>query len=52
MVVFTEQSRRTWEEGQRDADAEHRVWYVATTRARETLHIIRASSRWAYAMPT
>jgi superfamily I DNA/RNA helicase len=33
-------ARRTWEESLRDPDPEHRVWYVAVTRARENLLLL------------
>ena len=51
VALFTEQSRRTWDEGQRAPDEEHRVWYVGTTRARDELHIVGGSSRYAYRVP-
>lgn len=52
VALFTEQSRRVWDEAQRNADDEHRVWYVGATRARETLHVVLPSQRWAYVMPS
>jgi len=54
VVVFTEQSRRVWDEAQFDplmADDEHRVFYVSVTRAKESLHIISPGARWGYMMP-
>ena len=51
VALFLEQSRRTWEEAQRAPDEEHRVWYVGVTRAREELHVVEASGRYAYALP-
>lgn len=51
VALFLEQSRRTWDEAQREPDDEHRVWYVGVTRAREALHVVHAAGRYAYAMP-
>jgi superfamily I DNA/RNA helicase len=51
VAVFTEVSRRVLNEMRTMEDDEHRVWYVAVTRARERLHIIEPSSRYAYSMP-
>lgn len=51
VALFLEQSRRVWDEGQQDPDAEHRVWYVGATRAIESLHLIEPSGRWGYEMP-
>lgn len=51
VALFTEQSRRTWDEAQKEPDDEHRVWYVGATRAREELHIVGGASRYAYSVP-
>jgi DNA helicase II / ATP-dependent DNA helicase PcrA len=52
VALFTEQSRRVWDEAQRNGDDEHRVWYVGATRARESLHVVMPTNRWAYQMPS
>lgn len=51
VALFTEQSRRTWEEGRLQPDEEHRVWYVGATRARQALHIVSGPTRYAYPVP-
>jgi hypothetical protein len=52
VALFVAQSRRTWDEAQRQPDEEHRVWYVGATRAREELHVVESESRYAYRFPT
>jgi len=51
VALITEQSRKTWDESQRNTDDEHRVWYVGVTRARETLHLVDGSAKYAYRLP-
>lgn len=51
VALFLEQSRKVWEEGLREPDDEHRVWYVGVSRAREELHLISSASRWGYQLP-
>lgn len=48
VALFTDTSRRVWEERATDPDSEHRVWYVGATRAREQLHIVEPQGRWHY----
>jgi superfamily I DNA/RNA helicase len=45
--------RQTWLVGtfaefQENPDDEHRVWYVALTRARKSLHILQPQTNWCY----
>lgn len=51
VALFMDQSRRTWEEGRRQPDEEHRVWYVGATRAREALHVISGKTQYTYPLP-
>lgn len=44
VVFFTDMALRTWDEYQENPDDEARVWYVAATRARHSLHIVNPSS--------
>lgn len=46
VVLFTDVSPATYE--QIDSDAEHRVWYVAVTRARKKLYIVEPQSSCFY----
>lgn len=48
VVVRTEMADRTWNEFHDNPDDEHRVWYVATTRAKESLHILQPTTNKAY----
>jgi superfamily I DNA/RNA helicase len=43
VAVLPDLSRRTSESFEAEPDAEHRVFYVAVTRARESLHLVSAS---------
>lgn len=51
VALFLEQSRRTYEDGQRTPDDEHRVWYVGATRAKEELHLIGGPNTYRYSFP-
>lgn len=50
VVLLKDMARRTYQEMERDEDAELRVWYVGATRARERLTIVDSQSdmecRW------
>jgi len=48
VVLFTDMAYRTWREFQKMPDDEHRVWYVAVTRTRETLHLITPQTKMCY----
>ena len=48
VVVMTDMANRTWFEYQENPDDEHRVWYVAVTRARKSLFIISPKTDKAY----
>ncbi|CAB4165171.1 UvrD-like DNA helicase, C-terminal [uncultured Caudovirales phage] len=51
VALFTEQSRRVWDESQKVPDDEHRVWYVGATRARNSLNIVVPAGHWGYSIP-
>lgn len=40
VAVLPDMSFKTWRAFQKDPEPEHRVWYVAVTRARESLHLL------------
>lgn len=50
VAVLTDVSRRTWEGMNRDPDAETRVFYVAVTRARETLTLVQPETPYYFEM--
>ncbi len=43
VVVLRSMSKATWDNFQRDPDSEHRVFYVAVTRAKKRLYVVRQS---------
>lgn len=49
VALLSDMAFRSYE-GQ-DCDDEHRVWYVGVTRARKTLHLVDATTPWAYKWP-
>lgn len=50
VLIITDMAPRTWKEYHEDPDAEHRVWYVAVTRAREKLFIMQPKTGMFYAI--
>lgn len=48
VVIISDMSKRTFEEMQKDYDSEHRVAFVAVTRAKERLTIVMPRSKYAY----
>jgi hypothetical protein len=44
VIILPDMAPRTYREMDSDPDSEHRVWYVAATRAKETLTIVRPTS--------
>jgi len=48
VVLMTDLARSTWEHHQLNEDAEHRVFYVAITRARQSLHVIEPQTGMGY----
>jgi DNA helicase-2/ATP-dependent DNA helicase PcrA len=48
VLLMTDVSERTWRGFHADPDPEHRVFYVAATRARESLHLIRPQTGLSY----
>lgn len=51
VLVLTDMTAKTQAGYELDPDAEHRVFYVAVTRAKETLHIIAPQGDRYYDMP-
>ena len=50
VVILTDMAERTYREYQQFPDDEHRVWYVAITRARNNLFIIQPSTNRNYTL--
>ncbi len=48
VLLMTDMSMATWHAAEMNPDAEKRCWYVGATRARESLHIIRAQRDTAW----
>jgi hypothetical protein len=48
IVVCTDMADRTWREYEQSPDDEHRVWYVAVTRARRRLFIMSPQTNMSY----
>ena len=48
VVLLPDMAWRTYRDYQQEPDDEHRVFYVAVTRARHALYIAAPGSRWAY----
>lgn len=48
VALITDMARKTFEKYQEFPDDEHRVFYVAITRARKTLHLIDAQTTMCY----
>lgn len=50
VAVFPDITRKIYDARRIDPDSEHRVWYVAVTRARHSLHLMRRDSNLFYPM--
>lgn len=48
VVLFTDISRKTWENLQRNPDEEHRVFYVGVTRAKINLFIVSSKTKYNF----
>lgn len=48
VVIFPDMAMRTWQEFQDNPEDEHRVWYVAATRAKNSLWIMTPRTDKAY----
>lgn len=48
VVVMTDMANRTWLEFEDNPEDEHRVWYVAVTRAKKNLFILEPSTNKSY----
>lgn len=50
VILMTDMAQRTARDARRWPDDEHRVWYVAVTRARSSLHVVAPSSPRNYSL--
>ena len=48
VVVISDISYRTWRKLNTEPDDEHRVFYVAVTRARKNLFILQPETKYSY----
>lgn len=48
VVIIPDMATRTYQEYKESPDDEHRVWYVATTRAKKALYILTPKTSQAY----
>ena len=48
VALFTEINQIQDDSIMRGEDDEHRVFYVAVTRAKKSLHILESEKQWAY----
>jgi len=48
VLLLTDMAPRTWNEYQKNPDDEHRVWFVAVTRAKEKLYIMNPMTNKHY----
>lgn len=48
VVIQTDMANRSWDEYHKSPDDEHRVWYVAVTRARQKLFILQPQTNRYY----
>ena len=48
VIIISDMSKRTYEEMQKDPCSEHRVAYVAVTRAKEKLTIVMPEGKYSY----
>lgn len=51
VILLTDMAPRTWDEYQLNPDDEHRVWYVAVTRARRSLYVMIPKTNMYYDIP-
>lgn len=48
VAILPDMAKRTYEHYQQEPDDEHRVFYVASTRSKQSLHLISPQSRYYY----
>lgn len=49
VVIIPDMAQRTWREYHENPDDEHRVWYVAVTRAKQNLFVLEPRTKMSYA---
>jgi DNA helicase-2/ATP-dependent DNA helicase PcrA len=52
VVLLLDMTQRTYEAFHRNPDAEHRVWYVGVTRAKDRLFLVNPDTTNQYPMPS
>ena len=48
VVIFPDMPRPAWKSAERDPDTEHRMWFVAVTRAKQKVYWLNPETEYYY----
>jgi superfamily I DNA/RNA helicase len=48
VVIFPDMPRPAWKSAKRDPDTEHRMWFVAVTRAKQKVYWLNPETKYSY----
>ena len=48
VVIFSDMPRPAWKSAKKDSDTEHRMWFVATTRAKQKVYWLNPETKHYY----
>ena len=48
VVIFPDMPRPAWRSAKRDSDTEHRMWFVAVTRAKQKVYWLNPETKYYY----
>jgi len=48
VVIFPDMPRPAWKSAKRDPDTEHRMWFVAVTRAKQKVYWLNPETKYYY----